>query len=84
MAANIRKRGKSETLRRHLSIRPRFFYLFVRSSAHEVSPVSLPSGAKAASSRLSRPRSHAASSSHLTGMKALIMSDSALAHRGGH
>lgn len=79
MAANIQKRGKTVTLRRHLFIRPRF-YLFVRSSTHEVSP----SGAKAASSRLSKPRSHVASSFHLTGMKALIMADSAPVHRGGH
>lgn len=83
MAANIRRRGKRVSLRRHLSIRPRFFMFvrFVRPRGVSSRP---PSGAKAASSRLPEPRSHAASSSHLTGMKALIMSDSAPVHRGGH
>lgn len=83
MAANIQKRGKSESLGRHLSIRPRFLFCL---SAHPPTRYLLSPScrAKAAPSHLSESRSHAALSSHLTGMKALITSDSAPAHGGGH
>lgn len=70
MAANTRKRGKSESLRRHISIRPPRCLSVCPFIRPRGVPCCRPQAAlKRPHPRLSGPRSHAASSSHLTAMK---------------